>query len=226
MTTEPSDTKRDTLIHLFDASRVNGVAYLFALIALGSATAPELADLCGDERHTIGRYLQRLESRGFAMRVQAGRYERWHPTPLAMNIFGGRMKVEILPSPSSSSSGPIFDQASQNGSDRSDSEEEEIRQKNYLNQKYNLTGEKARALVADPWVTPLRLVAWMGQVLQMKRDGFKFTKSPEAYAIRCLLRHDEPNREAYHLAPRTLEEHLRWMPSDDDDDDDDDEEEE
>jgi hypothetical protein len=217
--------KRDKLMRLFDAARVEGVAYLFVLIALGRITVPELSDLSGDERHRIGRYLRRLESRGFAMRVQNGHGEQWFPTPIALELFGqgvgpANLLVDFLP-PNSSSSDQIRDQSDQI---RSDPEEEEAkRYKIYLNREFGFTGEKAAELVRDPWVTPLLMVAWMAQVGQMQRDGFKFTKSPEAYAIRCLLRHDEPNKAALHLAPQTLEQHLRWMPRDDDDEEDDDE---
>ncbi len=211
-------TKRDVLTHLYDSARVEGVSYLFALISLGRFTISEMVDLTGDERHRIGKYMRRLESRGYAQRVQNGRDELWYPTPRAIELLTGKMMVENLPSLPSSSS----DQINQNQESliRSDPEEEEARrQKIYLNREYGLTGEAAAKIADDPDVTPLLLVAWMGQVGQMKRDGFRFTKSPEAYAIRCLLRHDEPNREALHLAPRTLDQHLRWMPHDDDEDD-------
>lgn len=217
------DTKRDSLTRLFDAARVEGVSYLFALIALGRFTVQELSDLSGDERHRIGRYLRRLESRGFAMRVQNGHGEQWFPTPLALELFGfsarpGNLLVENLPANPSSSSESFSDQAVQI---RSESEEEDARCKIYLNRKLGFTGAKAQALVNDPLVTPLLMVAWMAQVGQMKRDGTKFYKSPEAYAISCLLRHDEPNAEAMHLAPQTLDQYLRWMPRDDDDEDED-----
>ena len=99
-------SKRDTLMHLFDAARVEGVAYLFALIALGRITVPELSDLSGDERHRIGRYLHRLETRGFAMRVQHGHGELWCPTPRALELFGaspGNLLVDFVPANSSSS---------------------------------------------------------------------------------------------------------------------------
>jgi DNA-binding MarR family transcriptional regulator len=208
---------RTLLTQLFDAARVEGVAYLFALIALGRITVQELSDLSGDERHRIGRYLRRLESRGFVMRVQNGHGEQWFPTPRALELFEagsrpGNLLVDFLPATSSSSSDLIRSEDSD--LIRSDPEEEETnRHKIYLTQKYGLTGEKAAALAADPWITPLRLVAWMQQVKEMKRAGFKFTKSPEAYAISCLLRHDEPNQNAYHLAPAMLDEHLRWLPN-------------
>ncbi len=220
-----TDTKRDSLVRLFDAARVEGVAYLFALIALGRFTVQELSDLSGDERHRIGRYLRRLESRGFAMRVQNGHGEQWFPTPLALELFPadahpGNLLVDFLPAnPSSSES--FSDQAVQI---RSESEEEDSRCKIYLNKKYGLTGAKAQALLDDPLVTPLLMVAWMAQVYQMKRDGTKFYKSPEAYAISCLLRHDEPNEKAMHLAPQTLDQYLRWMPRNEDEDDDEEEE--
>lgn len=214
---EPA-AKRDVLMHLYDSARVEGVSYLFALIALGRFTISEMVDLSGDERHRIGKYMRRLESRGYAQRVQTGRDELWYPTPRALELLTGKMMVDFLPSLPSSSSDQI-DQASQSGSDSDPEEEENRRIKIYLNRQYGLTGEAAARIAADPLITPLLLVAWMAQTSQMKRDGFKFTKSPEAYALRCLLRHDEPNNSALHLAPATLDQYLRWMPRDDAGDD-------
>lgn len=220
----PPTDRREALTRIFDSARTSGVAYLFALITLGRMTTQELADLSGEERHKVARYLQRLESRGFALRVQSGKWEIWHPTPLALGLFGGKvdsLMVDFLPSPPSSSSDQIRSEASD--SDLiSEEEEEEMRYKIYLNQKYKLTGPKAEALLSDPWVTPLRLVAWMYQVHQMARDKYPFRKSPEAYAIHCLLRHDEPSRDAEYAAPGLLDEMLRWMPAPEDEAEEDD----
>lgn len=222
-------TKRDALTQLFDAGRVVGVAYLFALIALGRVTVQELADLSGDERHRIGRFMRRLESRGFVIRVQHGHGEMWNPTPKALALFGAppvalsaNLLVDFLPANPSSSSDQIKDQSV--FSDQSE-EEEASRHKIYLLKKHNISGPKAAQLAADPWVTPLRLTAWLLQIGEMKRSGFKFRKSPEAYAISCLLRHDEANQRAYHDAQRALELDLRYMPRDDDDYDNEDDEE-
>lgn len=206
--------KRDRIIQLFDAARVEGVAYLFVLIALGRFTVQELGDVCGDERHRIYRYMHRLESRGFAMRVQNGRNEIWYPTPLAVELFAGRIEVENLPRLPSSSNQISFDKASL----ATPEEEEKLRHKIYLNSQYGLTGPAAAALLTDPWITPLRLVAWMQQVGEMKRNGFPFRKSPEAYALACLQRHDEPNKNAYHLAYAVLDQYLRQLPGEKDGD--------
>ena len=213
-----SPDRRETLTHLFDAARVEGLAYLFALIALGRITVPELSDLSGDERHRIGRYLRRLESRGFAMRTQNGHGELWFPTPRALELFGlggaspANLLVDFLPPNPSSSSDQIRSSKASDSDLISEEEEESLRYIIYLNRHFNLIGPKAEALLGDPWVTPLRLVAWMQQVRQMERDKFHFTKNPESYAIHCLLRHDEPSRDAYHLAPAALDQILRWMP--------------
>lgn len=208
-TTGRVESRRETLIRLFDAARVNGVAYLFVICTLGQATIAELSDVCGDERHTIGRHLRRLESRGFAICVQDGHAERWHPTPIVMQLFRERLLVENVPTLPSSS-----DLIRSEGPDliRPESEEEEANRKKmlqYLLSHHGVTGLKARELLGDAWVTPLRLTAWMIQVNEMKREGFQFHKSPEAYAISCLLRHDEPPRSAYNFAGRVLEINLQ-----------------
>jgi len=215
---------RDLITALFDAATVNGVAYLFAIIALGSATVQELADLSNEHDQTVRRYLKRLESRGFVIRVQDGRADRFHPAPKALKLSPAHLLTKFSYVGPSSSSDLIRDRSDQ--SDQSSEEEEgNLRKKRYLVRQYNLTGEKAAALLADPWVTPLRLVAWMQQVGEMKRNKFPFTKSPEAYAIRCLLRHDDPNRAAYHLAPAALDQYIRQLDliesyTDDEDDED------
>src|SRR5512139_2443166 len=143
---EPA-AKRDVLMHLYDSARVEGVSYLFALIALGRFTISEMVDLSGDERHRIGKYMRRLESRGYAMRAQTGHDEMWFPTPRALELLTG-MKVDFLPQLPSSSSNQL-DQ-NQEILIRSDpEEEEEFRQKIYLNRKYGLTGEAAKKIAAD-----------------------------------------------------------------------------
>jgi len=219
MTENPA--KREAITGLFDAARVNGVAYLLAILALGSATIPELVDMTGDERHTIGRYLSRLESREFLIRVPSGRYERWFPTPKALALFGvgvhplkvvflpstnrvDIMEEGILPSTLPSSSDPGSDQ---DQSDLVSEEEEEASRKEKCLQlrRYNLTGAAVQQLVADSWVTPQRLVAWLHKVKAMQRAGFEFHKSPEAYAIMCLRRHHEPPADYLSAAQKQLQ---------------------
>lgn len=215
MTENPA--KREAITQLFDSARVNGVAYLLAIIALGSATIPELVDMTGDERHTIGRYLARLESREFLIRVPSGRYERWFPTPKALALFGIR-SLETLPSPnplnimeegilpstlsSSSDPGSDLDQPDQDPEEEGTSRKEKCLE---WVSRYNLTGHVAQQLVADAWLTPLRLVAWMLKVKAMQRAGFEFHKSPEAYAIQCLRRHHEPPADYLCAAERHLQ---------------------
>jgi len=223
--TEIPVSKREAITSLFDAARVNGVAYLLAIIALGSATIPELVDIIGDERHTIGRYLNRLESRQFLIRVQDGRVERWFPTPKAFGLLNSEpMKEVFLPPSSSSSSDPGSDQSDQIRSGLVPEEEEESRQEKYhLARQYNLTGRMAQSIIEDAWITPLRLVAWMVKVHSMARDGFGFRKSPEAYAIMCLLKHHEPPNDALHQAPALLDVYLRTMPGNHEEDEEDEE---
>ena len=196
---------REALTRLFDSARVNGVAYLFALIVLGRASIPELVDLCGDERHTVGRYLHRLESRGFAVRVQDGRGELWHPTPLALQLFGARLLVEKLPALPSSSDLIRSDQSDQSDQIGSEEEEGSRQKKCQLARHYGFTGQLADRLVADPDIAPEDVIAWMVQVGQMKRDGFHFRRSEEAYALTCLLRHDQAPEQAYRDVRRLLE---------------------
>ncbi len=201
-----------------------GLSILFVLWAMPRPLyETEIARLIGRERHTLASLIPSLEMFGFVAGVGARPRQRWTLTERARQLLLPGLMVEKLPLAPSSSSDQIRDQ-----SDQSDQieEEEEMEQKIYLCREYNLTGPKAEALQTDPWVTPLRLCAWLGQVMQMAHDKFPFRKSPEAYAIACLLRHDEPSRDALHIAYATLDFYLRQMPHGDDDEDDEDDEEE
>lgn len=89
-----------------------------------------------------------------------------------------------------SSSSDLIDQSSESGS-RSDQieEEEEGREfKKFLCREYNLTGSGAQAVIDDPRIWSDDLVAWMFHVRQMQREKFAFRKSPESYALGCLLK--------------------------------------
>ncbi len=215
------DDRRSKLTDLFDRARVNGVAYLFVLAALGSATRPELSNITGEDEDTLGKYLVRMESRGLCVRVRDGKADRWHLHPTAAATLQLPATDHLLPKISvspSSSSDQISDQSvsDQIPDQRSDQSEEEDRDrenrtsedrgfKAWLCKYYGLTGDKATAVVSDDTLTPEDLIAWMCQVGQMKQAKFKFNKSPEAYALHCLLitdrhpRRDEPNAQAVHL---------------------------
>lgn len=94
----------------------------------------------------------------------------------------------------SSSSSDLIDQSSKSGSEDQIEEEEGREFKKFLCREYNLTGERAQAVIDDPRIWSEDLVAWIFQVRQMARDKFKFRKSPESYALACLLKPDGPDR--------------------------------
>lgn len=218
-----NEDKRTKLTDLFDRARVNGVAYLLVIASLGSATRPELSDITGEDEDTLGKYLIRMESRGLCVRVRDGKADRWHlaatATPLLhaaeslLNAPNLSPKISVSPS---SSSDLVFDQSVSNQiSDQDQSEEEEPNAENriiedrgfkaWLCKHYGLTGYKAQAVITDDTLTPEDLIAWMCQVGQMKQAKFPFKKSPEAYALHCLLitdrhpRRDAPNDQAIHM---------------------------
>lgn len=122
-------------------------------------------------------------------------------------------KISVSPS---SSSDLVFDQSVSNQiSDQDQSEEEEPTAENrviedrgfkaWLCKHYGLTGDKAQAVITDDTLIPEDLIAWMCQVSAMKQGKFPFKKSPEAYALHCLLitdrhpRRDAPNDQAIHM---------------------------
>ena len=92
----------------------------------------------------------------------------------------------------SSSSSDLIDQ-SQSDSDLIEEEEDGVEFKNFLCREYGFTGERAQQIVDDKRIWSEDIVAWMFHVRQMARDGFKFRKSPESYAISCLLKPDGPD---------------------------------
>ncbi len=221
-----NEDKRTQLTDLFDRARVNGVAYLLVIATLGSATRPELSDITGEDEDTLGKYLLRMESRGLCIRVKDGKADRWHVSPTATATLQLHAAEGLLPAPSnllpkisvapSSSSDLIFDQSVSNQiSDQDQSEEEEPNAENrviedrgfkaWLCKYYGLTGDKAQAVITDDTLIPEDLIAWMCQVSAMKQGKFPFKKSPEAYALHCLLitdkhpRRDTPNDRAVHM---------------------------
>lgn len=221
------EDKRTQLTSLFDRARVNGVAYLLVIASLGSATRPELSDITGEDEDTLGKYLTRMESRGLCVRVRDGKADRWHlaatATPLlhaADSLLNApenlSPKISVTPSSSSDHSDRSTldqksdqDQRSDQRSDQKSEEEENTGGENrvvedrgfkaWLCKRYGLTGDKAKAVIADDTLTPEDLIAWMCQVGQMKARGYKFKKSAEAYALHCLAKRDQPTDDAIHL---------------------------
>lgn len=198
---------RSNLIDLFDRAKVAGVAYLFVIVKLASASVSELREITGDDAGTISKYLNRLESRGLLVRVQDGTGHRWHPSADAtQQLQPAHLELpgNFFPSLSSSSDQSV--QSSNPDSDQIKSEEEERPNrdfKTYLCKEYGFTGDRARQIIEDDRIWGEDICAWMHQVLQMKRDGYKFRKSAESYALACLLKPggpDEPPETARHNA--------------------------
>lgn len=214
-----TEDKRTKLIDLYDRARVNGVAYLFAIAVLGSATVPELSDITGESDDTLGKYLIRMESRGLCMRVRDGKADRWHLAASATlllhaadSLLTAPTGAHLLPkiSGASSSSSDQSDRSDLDQiSDRSESEEEVTTGENrliedrafkaWLCRHYGFTGDKAQAVITTDKITPETIVAWMCQVGQMKQSGYKFKRSAESYALYCIIKGDEPNANANHM---------------------------
>ena len=203
--------KRDALIDLFDRARVNGVAYLLVIANLGSATRVEMADITGEDEDTLGKYLSRMESRGLCVRVRDGKTDRWHLTPTTAAILQLRAAESLLPDgvapkisvcSSSSSSDQISDQfESDQISDRSEEDGSDREFRAWLCRHYGFTGDKASAVIESKSITPEFVVSWMCQVSTMRQSKFKFNKSPEAYALHCILnpKHYDPPEDAIHM---------------------------
>lgn len=189
---------RSNLIDLFDRAKVTGVAYLLVIVKLASVSISELREITGDDAGTISKYLTRLESRGLLVRVQDGTGHRWHPSAdatLQIQSSGQSLQSgKFFPELSSSSNQSV--QSSVIESDKIQSEEEEKPDKDFkawLCNHYGLTGERARSIIANDRIWGEDICAWMYHVGQMKRDGYKFRKSAEAYACACLLKPDGPD---------------------------------
>jgi len=206
--------RRTGLIDLFDRAKVNGVAYLLVVCTLGSASKADLTEITGEDESTFSKYLIRMESRGLLVRVRDGKADRWHPTAAAIQQLhaSDHLLPKISVGASSSSSSDPSDRSVQSElieSDQTEEEGDEREFKGWLCQHYGVTGDKAKVVIADKRILSDDLVAWMLQVGQMKRDGFKFKKSPEAYALHCLLKGDEPNQHALHQARSITDGHWR-----------------
>lgn len=213
---------RSKLIDLFDRAKVTGVAYLFVIVKLASASLAELKEITGDDAGTISKYLTRLESRGLLVRVQDGSGHRWHPSADAtqqLQPSDSALPGNFFPALSSSSDQSV--QSVVSDSDQITSEEEERPNREFkawLCKEYGLTGDRARQIIDDDRIWGDDICAWMHQVLQMKRAGYKFRKSAESYAIACLLKPtgpDEPPASARHNANtdwywNLFEQHLEY----------------
>lgn len=223
MSTDQVTDRRTGLIDLFDRAKVNGVAYLVIVCELGSASKADLTEITGEDESTFGKYLLRMESRGLLVRTRVGKADRWFPTPAAAQQLHASErllstaevnllpKISVATAPSSSSS-DLIDQSIPDQIQTDQSEEEEadgVEFKAWLCRHYGLTGDKAKLLIADKRIWSDDLVAWMLQVYKMRRDGFKFKKSAEAYALHCLLKGDEPNSDAQHGAGLVIDQHRR-----------------
>jgi hypothetical protein len=141
-----------------------------------------------------------MESRGLCLRVRDGKADRWHLTPMAAATLQLHAAENLLPKISgglSSSSDLISDQSiSDQESDQSEEEDTDRKFKAYLCGKFGFTGERAALVIADDAITADDIGAWIEQVKRMKRNNFKFKKSPEAYALYCLLHHDKADEAA------------------------------
>ena len=223
-----TDTKRETLTRLYDAAQPIGVAYLLAIITLGSMTVKELRSLTRDSEPTVNKTLGELETRGLVQRSGSGHADRWFPSPMTGLLF----HQKIFGDPSSSS-----DQISLLNSDqdriRSDDEEQhpknlganllpepaardeeaerEYRIKRYLaDHHYHLTGDKRRDYVEDDSIWAIDFEMWLYQIGQMKRDGVPI-KHPAAYALMCCKKGDRAKPEYERFANQDLDTKLKYF---------------
>jgi hypothetical protein len=208
------ESKRDTLTRLFDAAQPSGVAYLLAIVVLGSMTVKELRAMTRQSEPTINQTLLELESRHLVQRAASGKADRWFPTPHGFLAFHQKFFGE---SPSSSSD-PVL--ALPSDQIRS-SEEEGSTQENWVNQpdetpaekllkvyiadKYNLTGPKRREFLCDAWSTPDRFVGWLYDIARGAREHGRKIKYPEAYALKCLSERHEPDERCVDDAHREID---------------------
>jgi hypothetical protein len=209
---EPA-SKRDLLTNLFDTAQPNGVAYLLAIVTLGSMTVKELRAMTRQSEPTVIQTLLALENRKLVQRAASGHADKWFPSAIFMSqhqkIFGAAS--------SSSSDLPVFDLPS----DQIRSEEEEITQKVLANfeeetpaekllkrriaDDYHLTGPKRDEFLADAFATPDRFVGWLYAIQRGIRDHGQKIKYPEAYALKCLRERHEPDAECLQSATREID---------------------
>lgn len=209
--TDVSETKRDKLTRLFDTAKVNGVAYLLAISVLGSVTVQELMSLTGERDDTVRRYLAHLESRQLIMRVRVSKADRFHVTPavaatLTLTLPGNLLPQKTDASPSSSSSDQLDQSSNLDQLDQIEEEDDTDRKfKVFLCERYGLTGERAALIISDDAITADDLGAWIYETHQMARRGFKFNKSPEAYATKCVIGHQKAPANARAECQATLD---------------------
>jgi hypothetical protein len=231
-----SDSKRDTITRLMDATKVNGAAYLLVIFALGHCSVQELTDVTGDDDKTISKYLVRMESRGLVQRARSGKADLWFASVASANLL-----PKIWGANPSSSSDLISDQdlnlirsdqsEEEGGSTQKtgskiieetallqparDEETEAERQiKIYLSDHhYHLTGDKRTAYVETDTIYAVHFEAWLFQVAQMQRDGVKI-KHPCAYALKCCQKGERARPEFESPADRELETKLRYYEPD------------
>jgi DNA-binding MarR family transcriptional regulator len=188
-------------------TRLHVLIVLWAMEA--PSTAADIATEINCSSDTVQAMLPRMESDGYVSRIGAGRHPRWTLTDKARQLhFPNLLQSEgekITLSPSSSSDLSVLD----SNLIKSDSEEEETeaekRLKEHIANRYNLTGDKRADFLADAWATPERFIAWMYIIAQGKRDRGQKIRYPEAYALKCLSKRDEPDAYAIGIAQKEID---------------------
>jgi hypothetical protein len=189
-----------------------------------------------DALSTLKKYLDKLAAFDYASCVKPGRglAALWHITDKGKAFLQKTIDLLRLPGASTGTSttaptadspliaAPLeeknFFSAPSSSSDQIDQsvfdsdqiriEEEEVSEfKKFLCKIYGFTGERAQTLIGNRDIYGTDICAWMYQVRQMERGGFKFRKSAEAYALACLLRPDAPPESAVRESMYTLDSH-------------------
>lgn len=212
---EPT-SKRELLTNLFDAAQPNGVAYLLAIVTLGSMTVKELRAMTRQSEPTVNQTLLELEDRKLIQRAASGKADHWLPMPLVALAFHQKLFGDTS---SSSSSDPSVLSLP---SDQIRSEEEEvITQKTWampaeetpaekllklrIANDHKLTGSKRDEFLSDAWATPDRFVGWLYAIQRGIREHGQKIKYPEAYALKCLRERHEPDRECLQSATQEID---------------------
>jgi hypothetical protein len=85
---------------------------------------------------------------------------------------------------SSSSSDLILSSTSRSDQTTEEEEKSTLEERTAIADEYRLTGDYRAAVLADDWITRQRFEGWIAAA-----EG---KRSPNAYAVRCCLNHDEP----------------------------------